>query len=109
MDGAHVDKGIVYTRAPFVFFPVVSRRVDLWWFSPFAIDLSVSSLCSPLCSACTLRRGHAQQILNDGGTLAEVLRAGQWSSPAFLLYLDLAEVESTAVLDMLDPVLDHER
>ena len=47
----------------------------------------------------SFRRGHAQQILDDGGTLVDVLRAGQWSSPAFLLYLDYAEVENSAVID----------
>ena len=36
----------------------------------------------------SFRRGHAQQILDDGGNLADVVRAGQWASPAFLLYLD---------------------
>ena len=47
----------------------------------------------------SFRRGRAQQILDDGGTLADVLRAGQWSSPAFLLYADYAEVECSAVLE----------
>ena len=47
----------------------------------------------------SLRRGQAQQILDDGGSLADVLRAGQWSSPAFLLYLDFAEVEQEAVME----------
>ena len=57
----------------------------------------------------SLRRGHAQQLLDDGGTLADVLKAGQWSSPAFLLYLDYAEVEQTAVLESwCFPASDHE-
>ena len=47
----------------------------------------------------SLRRGHAQQILDDGGTLADVLKAGQWASPAFLLYLDYTDVEQAAVLE----------
>ena len=47
----------------------------------------------------SLRRGQPQQILDDGGSLADVLRACQWSSPAFLLYLDFAEVEQEAVME----------
>jgi len=54
----------------------------------------------------SLRRGHAQQIVDDGGSLADVLRAGQWSSPAFMLYLDMAEVESAAVIDAMTGAAD---
>ena len=46
-----------------------------------------------------LRRGHAQQILDDGGTLADVLKVGQWASPAFPCHLDYCDVEQSAVLE----------
>jgi len=49
----------------------------------------------------SFRRGAAQQILDDGGSLADILKAGQWSSSAFNLYLDMAEIEATAVVDAL--------
>ena len=35
-----------------------------------------------------LRRGHAEDMRRCGCTLAEILRAGQWRSAAFLRYLD---------------------
>jgi len=47
------------------------------------------------------RRGMAQEILRRGGSLADVLAAGGWRSPAFLLYLDRNEVDEAAILDFL--------
>ena len=47
----------------------------------------------------SFRRGHAQQIFDDGGNLADVLRAGQWASPVFLFYLDYNDIEHSAVID----------
>ncbi len=47
------------------------------------------------------RRGMAQDILDNGGSLAEILRAGGWKSAAFLLYLERTEVDQAAVLDCL--------
>ena len=46
-----------------------------------------------------LRRGHALDLLRAGANLGEILRAGQWRSPAFLQYLDLEELERDAVLE----------
>ncbi len=40
-----------------------------------------------------LRRGHAEDLRRGGATLAEILRAGDWKSPAFLAYLDLKQLE----------------
>ena len=34
----------------------------------------------------------------SGATLAEILLAGEWSSPAFLQYLDMYQLERDAVL-----------
>jgi hypothetical protein len=39
------------------------------------------------------RRGHAQDLLESGATLAEILLAGQWRSSSFLKYLREAELE----------------
>ena len=36
-----------------------------------------------------LRRGHALDLQLSGAPLWEILQAGEWSSPAFLKYLDL--------------------
>jgi hypothetical protein len=33
------------------------------------------------------RRGHTQDLLDRGSNLAEILRAGEWRTPAFLCYL----------------------
>ena len=35
-----------------------------------------------------IRRGHAQDMLQGGASLAEILRAGEWRSAAFTTYLD---------------------
>ena len=40
-----------------------------------------------------LRRGHAEDMRNQGCTLAEILKAGQWKSAAFMSYLDEAGME----------------
>ena len=45
------------------------------------------------------RRGHARDLLRRGKPLYEILRAGEWSSPAFLAYLDRAELEDLAVME----------
>ena len=45
-----------------------------------------------------LRRGHADDLRASGASLWVILSAGQWSSPAFLKYLDTAKLEADAVL-----------
>ena len=39
-----------------------------------------------------------QDLIDSGATLAEILAAGQWRSPAFLVYADLGALEQGAVL-----------
>ena len=46
-----------------------------------------------------IRRGHTQDLLDNGASLAEILSAGQWKSPAFLAYLDLETLEKGAVIE----------
>ena len=46
-----------------------------------------------------LRRGHCQDMVDNGSTVAEILRAGQWRSAAFLNYVDLDELERGAVME----------
>lgn len=46
-----------------------------------------------------LRRGHAQDMVDEGGRLCEILQAGQWKSPAFTKYLDLEAVEMQAAVE----------
>ena len=53
-----------------------------------------------------IRRGAAQTILKQGGTLADVLRACGWKSASFKLYLDMKDVEATAMLEMLHALDD---
>ena len=44
------------------------------------------------------RRGHARDLTSAGGNLRVILEAGEWSSPAFLKYLDTEQVESQVVV-----------
>ena len=37
-------------------------------------------------------------LIDSGATLAEILAAGQWCGPAFLVYADLGALEQGAVL-----------
>lgn len=46
-----------------------------------------------------LRRGHARDLQTSGASLVEILLAGEWRSPAFLTYLDLAQLETDAVIE----------
>ena len=46
-----------------------------------------------------LRRGHAKDLQVGGATLAEILRAGEWRSPAFHEYLDLHALERDVVVE----------
>lgn len=39
-----------------------------------------------------------QDLIDSGATLAEILAAGQWRGPAFLVYADLGALEQGAVL-----------
>ena len=45
-----------------------------------------------------LRRGHADDLREMGASLYEILSAVEWSSPAFLKYLDLQARQAGAVL-----------
>ena len=44
------------------------------------------------------RRGHARDLQYGGGGLREILEAGEWSSPAFLKYFDVCDLERDVVL-----------
>ena len=44
------------------------------------------------------RRGHAQDLADSGAPLHEILGAGEWTSPAFLKYLDLHKLEAKMVV-----------
>ena len=46
-----------------------------------------------------LRRGHARDLVLNGSSLGEILRAGQRRSPAFLQYIDTEELERDAVIE----------
>ena len=43
------------------------------------------------------RRGMAQAILDEGGSLAFLLKAGGWTSSAYLRYLRESQVQDVAV------------
>ena len=46
------------------------------------------------------RRGHAQDMLSAGSTLAQILSAGHWKSSAFLRYIDQAELEQEVAFEV---------
>ena len=48
-----------------------------------------------------IRRGAARAVIQQGGTLGDVLRACSWQSTTFKLYLEMTGVEATAMFDML--------
>ena len=54
------------------------------------------------------RRGMAQDILDNGGTLATLLRAGGCTSSAFQLYLRTEQIQDTAVGQLLLEVSDSD-
>ena len=45
----------------------------------------------------SIRRGAARAILEAGGSFAQLLKAGQWHSSAFRLYLDIGVEETKAM------------
>ena len=45
------------------------------------------------------RRGHAKDLQQAGTPMAEILRAGEWRSRAFVKYLDLPELEQDTALE----------
>ena len=54
------------------------------------------------------RRGHARDLQASGASLALILAAGEWRSPAFLQYLDKEELENQAVRQVrLDETMDE--
>ena len=56
----------------------------------------------------SFRRGMAQDILDNGGTLATLLRAGGWTSSAFQLYLRSEQIQDTAVGQLLLEISDSD-
>ena len=49
----------------------------------------------------SIRRGAARAILAAGGTFAQLLRAVQWHSSAYRLYLDMGGEEAKAMASVL--------
>ena len=56
----------------------------------------------------SVRRGAARAILEAGGSFSQLLRAGQWHSSAYKLYLDMGREETTAVSALLADASDDE-
>ena len=46
-----------------------------------------------------IRRGHADDLRESGASLYELLSAGEWSSPAYMSYLNMQELEAAVVLE----------
>jgi hypothetical protein len=64
---------------------------------------------APLYGTHDFRRGHAKDLVENGATIAEILSAGQWRSPAFLQYQDIADLERDAVAEAhMDESSDEE-
>ena len=45
-----------------------------------------------------LRRGHTQDLIDSGATLAKILAYGQWRSPGFMKYVNIEQLERKAVV-----------
>ena len=45
-----------------------------------------------------LRRGHALDLQLSGASLYDILKAGEWRSPAFLQYLDIEQLVCITLL-----------
>ena len=45
------------------------------------------------------RRGHAQDLVESGSSLAVILAAGEWKSPAFMAYIDHGKLEAAVVVE----------
>ena len=71
-----------------------------------ATRLSMTSLTGM--SSHAFRRGMAQDILALGGSLAVLLRAGDWSSSAYLRYVKTAQPEDAAIAQAVIHVSDSE-
>ena len=56
----------------------------------------------------SVRRGAARAILVAGGSFSQLLRAGQWHSSAYKLYLDMGRDGATAVSAFLADASDDE-
>ena len=56
----------------------------------------------------SLRRGMAQDIIDSGNSLAVLLKAGGWSSAAFLEYLRSDQASDAAVSQALVYMSDSE-
>ena len=56
----------------------------------------------------SIRRGAARAILEAGGSFAQLLRAGQWHSSAYKVYLDMGREEPTAASSLLADASDDE-
>ena len=54
----------------------------------------------------SLRRGAAQALIQNGGDLATLLRAGGWRGSAFRVYLDMIGVENMVVTENIHTLLD---
>ena len=54
------------------------------------------------------RRGMAQDIVNNGGTLATLLKAGDWHSKAFFKYLRDSQVQDKAIAELVVLASDSE-
>ena len=48
-----------------------------------------------------IRRGHADGLWRSGASLAKMLQWGEWSSPSYLKYMDLTDLEASAVVEAL--------
>ena len=47
-----------------------------------------------------VKRGHARDLIQKpSGTLKEVMAMGQWRSSALIDYLDINEIEASAVIE----------
>ena len=78
------------------FFAGITPAVALRTLRRMLADLDVKQ--AALYGTHDLRRGHALDLQCSGAPLWEILNAGEWSSPAFLKYLDLHRLDADSVV-----------
>ena len=54
-----------------------------------------------------IRRGHGKDIQMKGGTVAQLLEAGEWTSPAFLKYMDMQQLEHDRAMEAHDALAEE--
>ena len=73
--------------------PAKALKTLRWFLHCLKIEGAASYRCHDI------RRGHADDLWRSGASLAKILHWGEWSSPSYLKYMDLKDLEASAVVE----------